>query len=71
MRCENCGHPMKNAEMWKLGGDRDAPTSRSMHSLCWDCRAQAERTADAAQKESDTKAESDTGDTPFAIVMVA
>jgi hypothetical protein len=57
--------------MWKLGGDRDAPTSRSMHSLCWDCRAQAERTADAARKASDPKAENEPGDTPLAIVMVA
>jgi hypothetical protein len=24
--------------MWQLGGDRDAPPSRSMKSLCWTCR---------------------------------
>lgn len=38
MRCENCGRPMKNAELWQLGGDPNAPTSSSMRSLCWECR---------------------------------
>jgi hypothetical protein len=74
MRCENCGHPMKNAEMWKLGGDRDAPTARSMHSLCWDCRTQAQQTADAAdaaRKEADAEAEKDAGEAPYASAMVA
>jgi hypothetical protein len=48
MRCDICGRSMSNAEMWKLAGDRDAPTSRSMRTLCWDCRtkaAQGEETA--------------------------
>ena len=74
MRCENCGRPMKNAAMWKLGGDREAPTARSMQSLCWDCRTKAEQAADAAdaaRKETDTKAEKDARATPFEIVMVA
>jgi len=38
MRCEKCGRPMKSAEMWRLGGDPKAPTSRSMRQMCWDCR---------------------------------
>jgi hypothetical protein len=29
---------MKNSELWQLGGDPNAPTSRSMQSLCWECR---------------------------------
>jgi len=29
---------MKSAEMWRLGGDPKAPTSRSMRQMCWDCR---------------------------------
>lgn len=40
MRCEKCGRPMKNAEMWQLGGNREAPSSRSMQQLCWDCRSE-------------------------------
>lgn len=43
MRCEKCGRPMKNAEMWQLGGNREAPTSRSMRQLCWDCRTEMEQ----------------------------
>lgn len=42
MRCEQCGRPMKNAEMWQLSSTREAPTSRSMQQLCWDCRHEAE-----------------------------
>lgn len=42
MRCEICGRPIKNAEMWQLGGNRAAPTSRSMQQLCWDCRREVE-----------------------------
>lgn len=38
MRCENCGRPMKNAELWQISGDPSAPTSSSMRHLCWDCR---------------------------------
>lgn len=38
MRCEECGRLMDNAEMWQLGGDRNAPTSRSMRQMCWECR---------------------------------
>ena len=30
MRCEECGRVLKNAHMWQLGGDINAPTSRSM-----------------------------------------
>jgi hypothetical protein len=43
MRCEECGRPIKNAEMWQLGADRNAPTSRSMRQLCWDCREKLEQ----------------------------
>lgn len=45
MRCEQCGRVLKNAHMWRLSGDQNAPMSRSMHLLCWECR------------ESDTGAE--------------
>ena len=41
MRCEKCGRPMKNAQMWQLGANPNAPTSRSMRQLCWECREQA------------------------------
>ena len=41
MRCEECGRPMKNAQMWQLGGDPHAPLSLSMRQLCWDCREAA------------------------------
>ncbi|HEX8997178.1 MAG TPA: hypothetical protein VF812_14215 [Ktedonobacterales bacterium] len=41
MRCEECGRVMKNAQMWQLGGDIHAPTSRSMRQLCWECRERA------------------------------
>lgn len=41
MRCEECGRVLKNAQMWQLGGDTHAPTSRSMRQLCWECREQA------------------------------
>lgn len=38
MRCEECGRVLKNAQMWQLGGDIHAPTSRSMQQMCWECR---------------------------------
>lgn len=38
MRCEECGRPMKNAELWRLATDPHAPTSRSMRYMCWECR---------------------------------
>ena len=38
MRCEECGRIIDNAEMWRLGGDPNAPTSRSMLQMCWECR---------------------------------
>ena len=38
MRCEECGRVIENEEMWRLGGDPNAPTSRSMLQTCWDCR---------------------------------
>ena len=40
MRCEECGRVIRNAEMWYLSGGRDAPASRSMRTLCRDCRQQ-------------------------------
>lgn len=40
MRCEECGRPMKNAELWRLAADSHAPTSRSMRQMCWECRTQ-------------------------------
>jgi hypothetical protein len=41
MRCEECGRVLKNAQLWQLGGDSQAPTSRSMRQLCWECRERA------------------------------
>lgn len=41
MRCEQCGRVLKNAHMWQLGGDLNAPPSRSMRQLCWECRERA------------------------------
>ncbi|MGH2516647.1 MAG: hypothetical protein ACRDHP_13415 [Ktedonobacterales bacterium] len=41
MRCEKCGRPMMNAELWQLAGDPNAPTSSSMRHLCWECRNQS------------------------------
>ncbi|HEX6543095.1 MAG TPA: hypothetical protein VF040_15170 [Ktedonobacterales bacterium] len=38
MRCEECGRVIENEEMWRLGGDPNAPTSRSMLQMCWECR---------------------------------
>jgi hypothetical protein len=40
MRCEECGRIIENEEMWRLGGDPGAPTSRSMLQMCWDCRTE-------------------------------
>ena len=40
MRCEECGRPMKNAELWRLATDPNAPPSRSMRQTCWECREQ-------------------------------
>lgn len=48
VRCEECGRTIQNAEMWQLGGDRDAPPSRSMRSLCWTCREALSPLAKAA-----------------------
>lgn len=47
MRCEECGRVLKNAQMWQLGGDAHAPTSRSMRQLCWECRERAAAPAEA------------------------
>lgn len=48
MRCDECGRPMKNAELWQLTGDPNAPTSSSMRNLCWECRDKASRTEERA-----------------------
>jgi hypothetical protein len=58
MRCEECGRVIENNEMWQLGGDPHAPTSRSMRQMCWDCRTKgitdlrkkAEQTTEQAEK---------------------
>src|SRR5262249_25001952 len=52
MRCDNCGRPIINAELWQLGGDPKAPTGRSMRMLCWDCRKQEE---ERSTKETERK----------------
>ncbi|GEM_PF-4214907 len=61
MRCEQCGRWMKSAELWRLANDPNAPTSRSMRQMCWDCRlngGRAERpasaTTDGRQAEGQT-----------------
>ncbi len=41
MRCEQCGRVLKNSHLWQLGGDLNAPASRSMRQLCWECRERA------------------------------
>ncbi len=51
MRCEECGRMIENAEMWQLGGDRNAPTSRSMRQMCWECRTKTE----TAQEDLETQ----------------
>ncbi len=74
MRCEQCGQPMTNAAMWRLGGDREAPTARSMQSLCWECRTNAERTAaaaDAARRGAESKSANGTDEAPSAFNLVA
>jgi hypothetical protein len=43
MRCEECGRTILNTELWQLGSDPNAPTARSMRTLCWDCRTEAAR----------------------------
>lgn len=57
MRCEQCGRPMENAEMWQLGGNPSAPTSRSMRQVCWDCRQPSEAGADPIAKPDGVIAE--------------
>lgn len=58
MRCEECGRMIENEEMWRLGGDPHAPTSRSMLQLCWDCRMKGvpAHLAQMAQKPRKTTA---------------
>lgn len=43
MRCDECGRHMTNAELWRLAGTPDAPTSTSMRHLCWECRDKGAR----------------------------
>jgi len=52
MRCEKCGRPMKSAELWRLGGDPKAPTSRSMRQMCWDCRQPSTVSATSASERA-------------------
>ncbi|HLY30067.1 MAG TPA: hypothetical protein VKQ36_03510 [Ktedonobacterales bacterium] len=49
MRCDQCGRWMKSAELWRLANDPNAPTSRSMRQMCWDCRLHADYSGHAAQ----------------------
>jgi hypothetical protein len=51
MRCEECGRPMKNAELWRLAADPHAPTSRSMRQMCWECRERREQQGAAAKPD--------------------
>jgi len=46
MRCDECGRPILNAELWKITNNPDAPIARSMGVLCWDCRQKAARAAE-------------------------
>lgn len=57
MRCEQCGRPMKNAEMWQLGGNPSAPGSRSMRQVCWDCRQKGEIVSESRPKDTGVLAE--------------
>ncbi|HEX2347918.1 MAG TPA: hypothetical protein VHI51_05715 [Ktedonobacterales bacterium] len=64
MRCEECGRVLKNAQMWQLGGSVNAPTSRSMRQLCWECRERAAASAgdavdNAADSSNDILAQAD------------
>ena len=52
MRCENCGRPMMNTELWQLGSDPKAPTSRSMRTLCWECRKTEGQGTQATTRET-------------------
>lgn len=52
MRCEECGRPMKNAELWRLATDPNAPTSRSMRQMCWECREQQGTSAESGRSGS-------------------
>lgn len=52
MRCEQCGRPIKNADMWQLGGNPLAPTSRSMQQLCWDCRQKPQTATDRGEQDA-------------------
>lgn len=54
MRCEQCGRVLKNAHMWQLGGDLNAPASRSMRQLCWECRERAAAPEPERSKGSDS-----------------
>ncbi len=54
MRCEECGRVLKNAQMWQLGGDIHAPTSRSMRQLCWECRERASAPKNAVAFAADS-----------------
>lgn len=47
MRCEDCGRTIRNAEMWQLAGARDVPASRSLRTLCRQCRQAASTAAKA------------------------
>lgn len=69
MRCEQCGRMLKNAHMWQLGGDHNAPMSRSMRQLCWDCRERATNPAnERAEADSSERANSVLAQA-YAIVM--
>ncbi|WIG58702.1 MAG: hypothetical protein OJF49_001448 [Ktedonobacterales bacterium] len=52
MRCENCGRDIDNAELWRIAGDPNAPTSWTMRQLCWDCRQAPQR---AAEREREAR----------------
>jgi hypothetical protein len=54
MRCEECGRVIENAEMWQLGGDPNAPTSRSMRQMCWECRTAFKPARSEAQTAPET-----------------
>jgi hypothetical protein len=50
--------------MWQLGGSVNAPTSRSMRQLCWECRERAAASAgdavdNAADSSNDILAQAD------------
>jgi hypothetical protein len=59
---------MENAELWQLGGDRNAPTSWSMRQMCWECRTKVEKVESDPQRATPT---TDSTSTPLSESIIA